>query len=231
MTRTFSLESVKNTAIDAMLKAGREYDADWTEGRVGPSRARAPELFYQVKIAERIRDLPFRPAVFLEYNGGDALEYNTEHMRQRRCGPQPEILKGKNIDILVAPKKRGNNFQPFRIALEIKRNVSKWHGKQGAIEYDVLRLSELVRSTGFQMGLSLFVTGHTEGRRGENDFAHRWKDLKDNLDEYEKHNRDLRLSLICPDDNEGGIRQFRKGRDDVRPVAWYVSGLDIRIRR
>ena len=46
MTRRFSLNSVKDAAIDAMLKAGREYNTDWTEDRPSYITARAPELFY-----------------------------------------------------------------------------------------------------------------------------------------------------------------------------------------
>lgn len=224
MTRNFSPNNVKNAAIRAMLEAGHEY-ANWTENRLGPSRARAPELFYQVKVAERIRQLPFNPAVFLEYNATDALKYNAEQVPQSRHGPLSKIpARNRNIDILVARKMRRNTPQPFRIALEIKRNAQKWD----KIEKDVLRLSELVRTTGFQMGLSLFLTGHPEGARGKADFAQGRKDLKATMKRYEERNPDLKLSLLPLE--KGGIRKFKTDEGGIRHRVWYVSGLDIRSR-
>ena len=144
MAKRFSAKKVKEAATQAMLDAGLEYTT-WTENFPDRFRARAPELFYQVKIAERIRELPFSPAVVLEYTAEDAVP--------RRPGRPLKILEGnKNIDILVAPKKVRENFKPFQIAIEVKRSVSRWV----VIEKDVRRLAGLVHSEDFQMGLSLF---------------------------------------------------------------------------
>ncbi|MCY4592559.1 MAG: hypothetical protein OXE86_18795 [Alphaproteobacteria bacterium] len=222
MPINFSVNNVKKAAIDAMVQAGREYNTEWTEGRVGTVRAFAPELFYQVKVAEGIRGLPFRPAVFLEYNARHALEYNAKHADPPNPEPLPGIFAGEgsiNIDILVARKKRKANFQPFQIALEIKRSASNWR----RIEADVLRLSELVRSTGFRMGLSLFITRSFVGEEGPD-----LENLKAAMEKYSEANPDLRLSLIDP--KEGGERRsVRRDNGNIQCHAWYVSGVDIRL--
>ena len=211
MTRRFSANKVKDAAIQAMLDAGREY-TDWTENYPGPFRARAPELYYQVKIAERIRELPFSPAVFMEYTAKDAV--------QPRLGRPLKILAGnKKIDILVAPKKVRGNFQPFQIALEIKRNAIRWR----TIERDVRRLTGLVRSEGFHMGLSLFLMWHPVGGEGEAKFADQRRKLKKAIEKYGKNYPKLKFSLIVP--KQGGSLDIITRNGNIQTRAWHVSGL------
>lgn len=213
MAKRFSARAVKDAAIQAMLDAGLEYTS-WTENLPDRFRARAPELFYQVKIAERIRELPFSPAVVLEYTAEDAVP--------RRPGRPLKNLEGnKNIDILVAPKKVHGNFRPFQIALEIKRSVTRW----GVIEKDVRRLVALLRSPDFQMGLSLFLMWHPVDRKGEATFASRRRKLKEEMEAYGRKYPELKFSLIAP--TQGGKLDIvtRNGNEQRR--AWHVSGLII----
>lgn len=214
MTSRFSANKVKDAAIQAMLEAGREY-ADWTESLVDSFRARAPELFYQVKIAERIRELPFSPAVSLEYTAKDAVP--------TRRGRRLKILEGnKNIDILVAPKKVRGDFQPFQIALEIKRNAPRWR----VIEKDVQRLTGLVHSEGFRMGLSLFLMWHPVGEKGEATFVERRRKLKKEMKEYGRKYANLKFSLIDPQYGGELVIITRDGGRETR--VWHVSGLVVR---
>ena len=214
MTRKFKANRVKDAAIEAMLEAGREY-ADWTENLVDSFRARAPELFFQVKIAEQIRELPFSPAVSLEYTAKDAV--------QRRRGRPLKILEGnKKIDIVVAPKKVRGNWQPFQIALEIKRSASRWR----VIEKDVQRLTGLVRSERFRMGLSLFLMWHPAGEKGTATFVERRRKLKKEMKEYERKYSNLKFSLIDP--QYGGELDIITRDDGPETRVWHVSGLVVR---
>lgn len=217
MTEMFSakeVKKVKEAAIQAMLDANHEY-IEWTENRVDRSRARAPELFYQVKVAERIRNLSFSPAVFLEYTAKDAV--------RRRPDRPLEILEGnKNIDILVAPKKDGGNFNPFQVALEIKRRAASWN----VIERDVKRLTWLVNSEHYQMGLSLFLMRHPVGRRGETTFADQQRSLNEGMEDYRNKYSNIKFSLIAP--RLGGELDMIMSSGAKQRRAWHVSGLVIR---
>ena len=211
MTARFSKNKVKNAAIEAMFAAVGEY-TDWTEKEVKPWRV--PERFYQVKIAEQIRQLPFDPAVFLEYNAKDAV--------QARPGRPPELFRGKKkIDIVVAPK----NIQPFQIAIEIKHSANRWD----TVKPDVERLRQLVRhnsqNQGIRMALSLFLIWHPLGSKGEGNFENQRHKFKENIKEYRRKYRDIKLSLVAPE--KGDEFKIETDNGETESYAWYVSGLSI----
>ena len=205
-----------------MLEAGREYNGEWAENRPTHVTASAPELFYQVKVAQRIRNLWFSPAVFLEYSGKHAWEYNAEQAGREQ--QPPGGLEGR-IDIVIAGKKKREIFQPFEIAIETKRFVRRWE----TVQEDVERLSELVWSGGFQMGLCLFLTGYIVGRRNKRAFDQYWQELEEDMERYKTNNTDLDLLLVPL--KRGGERLVKKDNGEIESRAWFVSGVDIRLSK
>ena len=100
MSARFSRKNVKKAAIEGMLEAGEDY-LKWTEDDIRPWYA--PEYFYCVKISERIQELPFRPAVYLEYTAA--------HSFKPRPGRISEKLKGKKESTFLWLRKTEPGFE------------------------------------------------------------------------------------------------------------------------
>ncbi len=211
MPARFSRKSVKKAAIEGMLEAGRDY-LKWTEDDIRPWRA--PEYFYCVKMSEKIQELPFRPAVYLEYTAADSVK--------PRPGRVSEKLKGKKrIDILVAPK----NDAWFQVALEIKRGVNRWSN----IEKDIGRLKALVDHNspgeGVRMGLSMFLMRHEVSNNGSIGFDKKLRKMRCKIKEFGHRYDNLKTSFISP--VRGGECDIATKSNQTQQYVWYVAGVSI----